>query len=516
VTQSKFPKNLEINDQFKQALDLMNHTQENLFVTGKAGTGKSTLLSFFIAQTLKPIAVLAPTGVAALNVTGETIHSFFKFLPNTTPEVAAKKGKAKRKSKLYKNLKTIIIDEVSMVRADLMDCVDLFLREARNIAKPFGGVQMIFIGDLYQLPPVITNHERPHFDKVYKSPWFFDSEAFKSKNFNMKFIELEKIYRQKDADFIHLLNAIRTNSVEAHHIKSINRRIEAEASEDTINLTSTNDRANEINQTRLAGLKSNLHSFEGMIDGSFDSKHLPTDEALNLKVGAQVMFVNNDSSGRWVNGTIGHVTKLVDGAITVKISNGKEVEVTPHTWDLFKYFFDDKSRSLSQKTAGSFTQIPLRLAWAITIHKSQGKTFDKVKIDLGRGSFASGQTYVALSRCRTFEGISLEHPIKPSDIRLDWRVQKFLTGFQYAISEMAMPLEEKIKMIQDAVDFELELEILYLKAKDIKSRRIIRPRSVGQFDYNGKSFLGMEAYCCMRQGERIFRVDRILEIRKVG
>lgn len=403
-----------------------------------------------------------------------------------------------------------------MVRADLMDCVDLFLRAARGISKPFGEVQMIFIGDLYQLPPVVTSHERSHFETIYKSPWFFDSEAFKNKNFAMKFVELEKIYRQKDADFIHLLNAIRTNTVDFSHIKAINRRISSKETKDAINLTSTNDRANEINQIRLSQLKPKLHFFRGFIDGSFDAKHLPTEENLNLKVGAQVMFSNNDSAGRWVNGTIGHVTKLGKESVHVKISNGAGVEVFPHTWDLYKYFFDPKSRSLAQKTTGLFTQIPVRLAWAITIHKSQGKTFDKVKIDLGRGSFASGQTYVALSRCRTFEGISLENPIKLSDIRLDWRVQKFLTGFQYAISEKALPLEEKIKIIQDAVDFELELEILYLKAKDIKSRRIIRPRSVGQFDYNGKSFLGMEAWCCMRKGERVFRVDRILEIRKVG
>ncbi|MEK9132828.1 MAG: AAA family ATPase [Patescibacteria group bacterium] len=507
---------IEINDQFLQALELMEKTLEHVFITGKAGTGKSTLLSFFIEKTKKQIAVLAPTGVAALNVNGETIHSFFKFLPNTTPEVAAKKGKQQRKSKLYENLKTIIIDEVSMVRADLMDCVDVFLRAARGKKKPFGEVQMILIGDLYQLPPVVTTHERPHFETFYKSPWFFDSQAFKNKDFAMEFVELEKIYRQKDADFIELLNAIRTNTVDTSHILAINRRLSAAESKDAINLTSTNDRANEINQFRLSQLKSKLHSFKGFTDGSFDSKHLPTDQLLNLKTGAQVMFANNDAAGRWVNGTIGHVTKLVDGIIYVKISNGAEVEVSPHTWDLYKYYYDKSSRSLDQKTVGSFTQIPLRLAWAITIHKSQGKTFDKVKIDLGRGSFASGQTYVALSRCRTFMGISLENPIKPSDIRLDWRVQKFLTSFQYAISEKALPLEQKVKIIQDAVDRELELEILYLKAKDIKSRRIIKPRGVGQFDYNGKLFLGMEAWCCLRKRERVFRVDRILEIRKVG
>ncbi len=494
----------------------MEETLEHVFVTGKAGTGKSTLLSYFIEQTKKSIAVLAPTGVAAINVNGETIHSFFKFLPNITLDAAMKKGRQRRKSELYKNLKTIIIDEVSMVRADLMDCVDAFLRAARENSKPFGGVQMIFIGDLYQLPPVVTSQEKPHFENVYESPWFFHSEVFMSEIFSMKLVELEKIYRQKNEDFIRLLNAIRTNTVDVSQIKAINRRHGAIENKSAINLTSTNARANEINQVRLGQLKTKVRSFEGIVDGSFDTKQFPTEQILNLKVGAQIMFLNNDATGRWVNGTIGHITKIEEGSINVKISNGDEVDVLPHTWDLYKYYYNPDSRSLAQETAGSFTQIPVRLAWAITIHKSQGKTFDQVKIDLGRGSFASGQTYVALSRCRTFEGISLEKPIKSSDIRLDWRVQKFLTGFQYAISEKALPVNEKVKLIQDAIDRKLELEILYLKAKDIKSRRRIKPNYVGELDYEGKPFLGVEAWCCLRQEDRVFRVDRILEIKEAS
>jgi len=513
--QSTLPENLELNEQFKEAIKLMDETQEHIFVTGKAGTGKSTLLSYFISQTKKQIAVLAPTGVAAINVKGETIHSFFKFLPNITIAAAMKKGRQKHKSELYKNLKTIIIDEVSMVRADLMDCIDVFLRSARGNSEPFGGVQMIIIGDLYQLPPVVSTQEKPHFDNIYESPWFFHSAVFQSKNFSMKFVELEKIYRQKDGNFIDLLNAIRTNTIDASHIRAINLRHSIATNKDAIHLTATNARANEINQARLSELKAKPRSFESSTDGSIDTKQFPTEENLNLKKGAQVMFVNNDITGRWVNGTIGKVTKIGDDTITVKITNGDEVEVFPHTWDLYKYYFDNDTQSLSQEAVGSFTQIPLRLAWAITIHKSQGKTFDQVHIDLGRGSFASGQTYVALSRCRTFEGISLEKPIKPSDIRLDWRVQKFLTGFQYAISEKSTPLSEKISIIQDAIDFQLELEILYLKSKDIKSRRTIRPHTVGQLSYDGTPFLGVEAWCCLRNQTRVFRVDRILEIKKI-
>lgn len=506
--------NIEINDQFKTALKLMNETADNIFITGKAGTGKSTLLSYFIEHTQKQIAILAPTGVAAINVNGETIHSFFRFLPNITVEEAKKKGRQQRKNELYKNLGTIIIDEVSMVRADLMDCVDAFLRAARETGKPFGGIQMIFIGDLYQLPPVVTSQERPHFANVYQSPWFFHSEVFQNGNFSMKFVELEKIYRQKNGDFIELLNAIRTNTVTAKHIKTINHRLKTTTDSDTISLTSTNDRANVINQTKLAQLKSRSRTFKGTIEGSFDVKHLPTEQTLNLKVGAQIMFVNNDSAGRWVNGTIGSVTKIGQESICAKINSGGNVEVSPHTWDLYKYYFDENSRTLSQEAVGSFTQIPVRLAWAITIHKSQGKTFDRVKIDLDRGSFASGQTYVALSRCRTFEGISLEKPIKPSDIRLDWRVQKFLTGFQYALSEKATPLDQKIEIIKDAISKKFDLEILYLKSQDIKSRRRIKPLFVGDLDYEGRPFLGVQAWCCLRKEDRVFRVDRILEIRK--
>lgn len=503
-----------MNDQFKRALQIMEKTGEHAFITGKAGTGKSTLLSYFIKHTEKSLAVLAPTGVAALNVAGETIHSFFKFLPNITLEEAAKKAKSQKKNALYKNLVSIIIDEVSMVRADLMDCIDVFLRTVKETQKPFGGVQMIFIGDLYQLPPVVTKQDRPHFENVYKSPWFFDANVFHDNELHITFVELEKIYRQKDGNFIDLLNSIRTNTVAENQIRAINKRVVSDEKSDAICLTSTNDRAATINEARLQALKSKLHTYEGRFDGSFDMRQLPTEKNLHLKEGAQVMFMNNDSAGRWVNGTIGHIKNIDEEAITVRIQDGEVVEVTQHTWDVSKYFYNAESKTLGQETLGSFTQIPLRLAWAITIHKSQGKTFDKVTIDLDRGSFASGQTYVALSRCRTFQGITLKKPIKSSDIRLDWRVQHFLTQHQYDISEKALPLEQKVSQLRDAIDAECEIEIVYLKAQDIKSRRKIRPQYVGEMDYEGKAFLGLEAWCNLRNETRTFRVDRILEIKK--
>ena len=260
-------------------------------------------------------------------------------------------------------------------------------------------------------------------------------------------------------------------------------------------------------------LNTKHHTYEGVLKGDMEMKGLPTEKELHLKIGAQVMFVNNDTNGQWVNGTIGKVTQIDSDEIWVKIHNGTEVCVTEHQWDMYKYFFDTKNNILSQESAGYFTQIPVKLAWAITIHKSQGKTFDNVIIDLERGSFAHGQTYVALSRCTTFEGIVLKKPIKASDIRLDWRVQKFITDYQYDISEQACSLKQKVQMIEDAIQRKTELEIVYLKTKDVKSKRKIRPEFVGECSYSGKKFLGLQAWCLKRNDTRVFRVDRILEMK---
>lgn len=508
---------LDLNEQFKKALHLITETNQNVFITGKAGTGKSTLLSYCCEQLPKAFAVLAPTGVAALNVGGETIHSFFRFQPGITMEEARKKGSKARNNELYTKTKTIIIDEISMVRADLLDCVDVFLKAACVLNKPFGGIQMIFIGDLYQLPPVVTREDEDFFAEAYESPYFFDSNVFRQQNFQMEFVELEKIYRQKDSDFIELLNAVRTNTIQPNHIETLNKRLtedfEHKKYEDFIRLTTTNAEAKAVNEFRLRALKGKPQVFEGQIKGEVDMKQLPTEMELLLKVGARIMFVNNDSGGRWVNGTLGHVTEMTEEGIVAELDDGTEVEVGPNTWEVFKYLYDKSSKSLSQESLGSFTQIPVRLAWAITIHKSQGKTFDQVMIDLGRDSFASGQTYVALSRCRTFEGIVLKKPVKKSDIRIDWRVQKFLTRSQYDRSEEALPFQEKLKMIEHAIVNNLALEISYLKQQDVKSKRKITPKHVGEQEYLGKKFVGVEAWCHVRQDMRVFRVDRILEMK---
>ena len=508
---------IDFNPQFQRALDFMEKTRKNVFITGRAGTGKSTLLNYFCGHTYKKAVVLAPTGVAAVNVGGQTIHSFFGFKPDVTPSSIRKKILDEKKN-LYKKLETIVIDEISMVRADLLDCVDKFLHLNGPDAKlPFGGVQMIFIGDLYQLPPVVTGQEREIFKSHYATPYFFGAKVFNE--LDMEFVELEKIYRQKDDEFIRLLNAIRNRTVTDDDLAVLNQRVQdgfaAPPDDFFIYLTSTNEQANRINEERLAGLRGRVFSFHGFIEGDFGKEYLPTASELKLKKGAQIMLLNNDPYGQWVNGTVGRmlsVKKDEEGGkvIIARLDNGMKVEIAPCIWEIFRFFL--KNGELTSETVGSFIQYPVRLAFAVTIHKSQGKTFEKAVIDVGRGTFAHGQMYVALSRCTTLDGIVLVKPIRKTHILMDWEVVKFLTRFQYDRAARQLPREEKLRLIKKAITGKQELEIVYLKAKDEKSHRIIRPLLVGEMEYNGYPFLGLEALCMTRRAKRVFNVDRILEI----
>ena len=563
AAKSKTPK-IEINPGFRRALDLMEGTDRHVFVTGKAGTGKSTLLEHWRSQTKKRIAVLAPTGVAALNVRGQTIHSFFRFKPDTTPDAVRKlaksRGEAADRAALYRNLDALVIDEVSMVRADLMDCVEKFLR--LNGPRPeewFGGLQMIFIGDLYQLPPVVTSRERDLFAGAsgpflsarpatpaalhspgrtsglrgasapppasssgrYESPYFFSARIFAEPTFDMEFVELEKVYRQTDAGFIGLLNAIRNRSVDDALMALLNSRLDPAYSppdgEFAITLTSTNDLASARNREKLAALPGRARRYEGFIDGEFDRSSLPTDETLELKPGAQVMLLVNERHGRFVNGTIGRVSEIVkvpdeDDVVVVELPGGEEVDLSPHTWELFRFRYDAGSDRIDSESVGAFTQYPLRLAWAVTIHKSQGKTFDRVVVDIGRGAFAHGQVYVALSRCTSFEGLVLKTPIRKSHIWMDWRIVRFLTRFQYRKAEEALPAADKRAMVLEAIRARRELDIVYLKPDDTKSRRRIRPEAVEMMEYRGRTFEGVRAYCHTRRESRTFRLDRMLEV----
>jgi ATP-dependent exoDNAse (exonuclease V) alpha subunit len=511
---------IEINDQFQCALEVLENTEKNIFITGRAGTGKSTLLEYFRNITKKNVVMLAPTGVAALNVKGQTIHSFFRFKPNITPYRVKRLRSSRDSESVYHKLDIIVIDEISMVRADLLDCVDRFLRlNGPEIDKPFGGIQMAFIGDLYQLPPVVTSSEKEVFQSLYETPYFYGAQVFDS--LQMEFVELEKIYRQSDEQFITLLNTIRNNSITPEGLELLNQRCQPDFEPPPdgfyVYLTTTNRLAEEINNRRLAALKGGLYTFTGRIEGNFDQEYLPTKIELQVKVGAQIMMLNNDSGGRWVNGSIGKIINIIENGkgediIVAELADGEEVEITPFTWEIYRFFVD--GGQLQSETVGKFTQYPLMLAWAVTIHKGQGKTFDKVIIDIGSGTFAHGQMYVALSRCTTLEGIILKKPALKKHIWTNYQVMDFLTKYQYRKAEAAYPIDGKVAIIRKAIQNGQLLEIVYLKPSDEKTKRIVRPEAVGEMEYRGKKYLGMQGFCLKRNEERIFRVDRMLEIRK--
>ena len=492
----------------------MEESNKNIFITGRAGTGKSTLLEHFVSTSTKNLAVLAPTGVAALNVKGETIHSFFRFSPSITVEDAEKKGKKSTEEK-FLQVETLVIDEVSMVRADLLDCVDVFLRNVRNTYEPFGGVQIIFFGDLYQLPPVVAKEEQDFFQSYYKSAYFFDSYALTESAFEMEFIELETVYRQKDEDFIELLNSVRDKSINGQLLHKLNSKLDKnyQPEGNCIVLTATNKSADEINKKELQKIDQFEAVFESEVSGDFKVKDYPTDDILMLKEGAQVMFLNNDSKKRWVNGSIGKVISVTEGVgAEVELGDGKKVFAAAHTWEVKKYEYDQQKAALVAKTIGSFTQIPVRLAWAITIHKSQGKTFDNVMIDLGWGSFAHGQTYVALSRCTSFDGVVLKTPVKMTDIRLDNRVVNFMTHCMCLQSERSMPIEDKLNFLQNVMEEQREIEIVYLRADHRRVKEKILVKNVEEKEYMGERFWGMSVFRVDHNEERVFRVQRILEI----
>lgn len=514
-------KALDLNPQFKHALGLLEESKQHLFITGKAGTGKSTLLDYFCASAKKKPVVLAPTGVAALNVKGQTIHRFFNFYIDVTPEKIRSKKQKPRDPKLYQKLKTIIIDEVSMLRADLLDCIDEFLRLYGPLpGQPFGGVQMVFVGDLYQLPPVVGKEERDIFRTHYTTPYFFSAKALETAP--LEVVELETVYRQKDEQFVSLLKKIRNNSVEDADIAELNQRHlpDEKIPQDeafTISLTTTNAKADEINESHLHALTGKLHTSEAVVRGDFGKEYFPTATQLQFKIGAQIMLLNNDQKKRWVNGSIGIIEAVKrdeddEEYLRVRLhDNDKLVSVSPFQWEVYK--FSVEGGAIVSEPAGSFTQYPFRLAWAVTIHKSQGKTFDRVVIDIGRGTFASGQTYVGLSRCTSFEGIRLKVPIKKQHIRTDPRIYKFLTSHAYKKAAESLSFEDKLAMIERAIAKKQKLEMTYLKANDTKSRRVIVPLTVGEEDYQGKKFPGMLAYCTKRKEERMFHVGRILELK---
>ena len=414
-----------LNDEFRAAFNRLELSRQNIFLTGKAGTGKSTFLQYFRKHTEKQIAVIAPTGVAALNVTGQTVHSFFRFKPTFLNVNDMKPDRRK----IFRELELLIIDEISMVRADIFDGIDRFLKLSRRSEEPFGGVQLCLIGDLFQLPPVITGEEKSFFEEHYSSPFFFRTKAYQEGAF--KAIQFTTIHRQNDDAFITILNAVRNGDCDQATLNALNARVHPRATPaaGTLVLTTTNHLAEQMNETRLVRLEDKAHRYDGELRGNFVVKgpRLPAPQELILKTGAQVMFVKNNSERGWVNGTIGIVEALDTSKITVRVGSTSH-EVEREKWKTIAYEFDDLQGKIVEKTLGSYTQFPLQLAWAITIHKSQGKTLERVIIDLGYGAFAAGQLYVALSRCKTLNGIALKQPVTQSDIRCDADIVAFVGG----------------------------------------------------------------------------------------
>ena len=448
---------------FELAESYISRTGISVFLTGRAGTGKTTFLKYIVENTPKRCVVLAPTGVAAINAGGVTIHSFFQlplcpYLPDVKELITeyqmpeARRQLKKEKVKIIRTLDLLIIDEISMVRADLMDSIDAVMRRYRRSDEPFGGVQVLMIGDAHQLPPVVTDQEEPWLRKVYQSPFFFHSKVMQRLRYVT--VELETVYRQSDSTFLNILNTIRGGMMDDSTYRMLNSRLDprfdpvdtaSDGSGKWIRLTTHNRQADNINQHKLNALESQLRIFYAEIEGNFPENSYPAEERLELKEGAQVMFLRNDSrEGRYYNGKIGTITSIDDyEGITVTDENGVEIKVPKEKWENIQYEIDKETKEITPIVEGTFTQYPLRTAWAVTIHKSQGLTFDHVIIDAA-SAFSFGQVYVALSRCRTLEGIVLSSPISQSCLYNNTDVSGFHDEFK-PVSEMERGLEQAAK-----------------------------------------------------------------------
>ena len=454
------------NKEFQDALQLITHTRQSVFLTGKAGTGKSTFLKYICNHTKKKYVVLAPTGIAAINAGGVTLHSFFKLpfrpmLPDD-PDLSLSHGRIfeffkypKEKRKIIAVCDLIIIEVISIVRSDIFDCVDRILRVySGNMRLPFGGKQLLFVGDVFQLEPVVPSDQKEILSLFYASPFFFSARVFK--DINLVPIELQKVYRQTDSVFINILDRIRNNAARKQELDTLNGRyfpsFEPQNEDMYITLATRRDQVDFINEKKLAELPGEEYVSVGKIEGDFPESSLPTQLNLSIKEQAQVIFIDNDYERRWVNGTIGMVSGIDEnGNVYVLLESGVEHLVEPTSWRNYKYKYNEKEKRIEEEIVGTFEQLPIRLAWAITVHKSQGLTFSRVVVDLTGGVFAGGQTYVALSRCTSLEGLVLKSKISSRDIF----IRKEIVEFSQIFNNKAL-IEKSIK--------ESEAELQYGRA----------------------------------------------------
>jgi ATP-dependent exoDNAse (exonuclease V) alpha subunit len=440
------PKNFVLTGEFRDIFASIEKSSENVFITGKAGTGKSTFIEFFRGATNKNTAYTAPTGMAALRIRGKTLHSLFKIPPQLITERSLAGNRYRPETlQLFCRLDTIIIDEISMVRADILDGIDYILRRERNNDRPFGGIQMIFVGDVFQLPPVVNSKkiisvqnesgteqvisEADYFEQEYGGCYFFNAKSFRRGHF--RFIELQKIFRQNDSQFIDILDSLRHGVMSQDEINLLNSRYLPDyefSNDERTTLCGHNATVNAINTKQLENIKSRPYLFKASMTGKFADdtaeKDYPSELELGLKEGALVMLTKNDREKRWLNGTVGKIGRLTDTSVEV-IVNGQRCSVDKEKWESIEYMYDRKTKTVIPRVVGTFSQYPIRLAWAVTIHKSQGRTFDKIAVDLEQGEFAHGQTYVALSRCTSLKGIVLKKPFKLEDIMWDPKVVRF-------------------------------------------------------------------------------------------